>query len=165
MTDRYYDTTAGEFIDFETLDDWAARNIAKDNRIAALEAKLEQAEEQEVKAHRQGYEQARAACTEFTRALVEYTKKLEAEQNRLGQQCEGLAQAASNNGQALIISESKLAKAVGTLELVQMMDTHELLDIETLEPCDEYLGTCGRLSCDTLAELKGENHDRSTTKK
>ena len=45
MTDRYYDTTAGEFIDFETLDDWAARNIAKDNRIAALEAKLAKAVE------------------------------------------------------------------------------------------------------------------------
>jgi molybdenum-dependent DNA-binding transcriptional regulator ModE len=157
MTDRYYDTTAGEFIDFETLDDWKSRDAAKDARIEALETKLERAEEQEVKAHRQGYEQARAACTEFTRALVERIKSLEAEQNRLSQQCEGLAQAASNNGQALIISEAKLAKAIGTLELIQTIDVHE--------PCGEDLGTCGRLARDTLAELKEETHDRPTTEK
>jgi uncharacterized protein (UPF0335 family) len=136
MTDRYYDTSAGEFIDFETLDDWAARDAAKDARIEALEAKLERAEE-------------------FTRALVERIKSLEAEQNRLSQQCEGLAQAASNNGQALIISESKLAKAIGTLELIQTIDVHE--------PCGEDLGTCGRLARDTIAEIEGTHHDRPTT--
>lgn len=40
MTDRYYDTTAGEFIDFETLDDWKSRDAAKDARIEALESRL-----------------------------------------------------------------------------------------------------------------------------
>lgn len=153
MTDRYYDTTAGEFIDFETLDDWAARNIAKDNRIAALEAKLEQAEEQEVKAHRQGYEQARAACTEFTRALVERIKSLEAEQNRLGQQCEGLAQAASNNGQALIISESKLAQAVKLIDLAVELARWD----RAPKLRDDMI--------DFTTEIKGESHDRSTTEK
>ena len=150
MTDRYYDTSAGEFIDFETLDDWAARNAAKDARIAALEAKLERAEEQEVKAHRQGYEQARAACTEFTRALVERIKSLEAEQNRLSQQCEGLAQAASNNGQALIISESKLAKAVGALEYYAVEAMARYFD-------DSLIARTA------LAEIKGGANDQSAT--
>jgi uncharacterized protein (UPF0335 family) len=150
MTDRYYDTTAGEFIDFETLDDWAARNAAKDARIAAIEAKLERAEEQEVKAHRQGYEQARAACTEFTRALVERIKSLEAEQNRLSQQCEGLAQAASNNGQALIISESKLAKAVETLNALDA----------TLDRNGWHVASIAREGIRiTLAEIKGTSHE------
>ena len=148
MTDRYYDTSAGEFIDFETLDDWAARDAAKDARIEALEAKLERAEEQEVKAHRQGYEQARAACTEFTRALVERIKSLEAEQNRLSQQCEGLAQAASNNGQALIISEAKLAKAVGALEYYAVEAMARYFD-------DSLIARTA------LAEIKGTHHDRS----
>ena len=150
MTDRYYDTTAGEFIDFETLDDWAARNAAKDARIAALEAKLERAEEQEVKAHRQGYEQARAACTEFTRALVERIKSLEAEQNRLSQQCEGLAQAASNNGQAIIISEAKLAKAVGALEYYAVEAMARYFD-------DSLIARTA------LAEIKGGTNDQSAT--
>ena len=150
MTDRYYDTSAGEFIDFETLDDWAARDAAKDARIEALEAKLERAEEQEVKAHRQGYEQARAACTEFTRALVERIKSLEAEQNRLSQQCEGLAQAASNNGQALIISESKLAKAVGALEYYAVEAMARYFD-------DSLIARTA------LAEIKGGANDQSAT--
>ena len=150
MTDRYYDTSAGEFIDFETLDDWAARYAAKDARIEALETKLERAEEQEVKAHRQGYEQARAACTEFTRALVERIKSLEAEQNRLSQQCEGLAQAASNNGQALIISEAKLAKAVGALEYYAVEAMARYFD-------DSLIARTA------LAEIKGTHHDQSAT--
>jgi molybdenum-dependent DNA-binding transcriptional regulator ModE len=150
MTDRYYDTSAGEFIDFETLDDWAARDAAKDARIEALEAKLERAEEQEVKAHRQGYEQARAACTEFTRALVERIKSLEAEQNRLGQQCEGLAQAASNNGQALIIAEAKLAKAV------------EALEYYAVEAMARYFDD-SLIARTALAEIKGGTNDQSAT--
>lgn len=62
-------------------------------------------------------------------------------------------------------TEAKLSKAIGTLELVQMMDVHELIDIETYEPCGVHLGTCGRLARDTLAELKGEAYDRPTTEK
>ena len=150
MTDRYYDITAGEFIYFETLDDWKSRYAAKDARIEALETKLERAEEQEVKAHRQGYEQARAACTEFTRALVERIKSLEAEQNRLSQQCEGLAQAASNNGQALIISESKLAKAVETLNALDA----------TLDRNGWHVASIAREGIrTTLAEIKGAIHE------
>lgn len=62
-------------------------------------------------------------------------------------------------------TEAKLSKAIGTLELVQMMDVHELIDIETYEPCGVHLGTCGRLARDTLAELKGEIYDRPATEK
>ena len=40
-----------------------------------------------------------------------------AENKRLGQQCEGLMQAGMNNGQALIIAENKLAKAVKLIDL------------------------------------------------
>lgn len=42
-----------------------------------------------------------------------------AENKRLGQQCEGLMQAGMNNGQALIIAENKLGKAVEALEQIQ----------------------------------------------
>ncbi len=47
--------------------------------------------------------------------LHEHIKALTAENKRLGQQCEGLMQAGMNNGQALIIAETKLAKAVEAL--------------------------------------------------
>jgi len=40
---------------------------------------------------------------------------LTAENERLGKQCEGLMQAAMNNGQALILAEAKLTKAVEAL--------------------------------------------------
>jgi molybdenum-dependent DNA-binding transcriptional regulator ModE len=133
-----------------TNDEIAEHIEAMGNQINDLEAKLERAEEQEVKAHRQGYEQARAACTEFTRALVEYTKKLEAEQNRLSQQCEGLAQAASNNGQALIISEAKLAKAV------------EALEYYAVEAMARYFDD-SLIARTALAEIKGTHHDRPAT--
>ena len=133
-----------------TNDEIAEHIEAMGNQINDLEAKLERAEEQEVKAHRQGYEQARAACTEFTRALVERIKSLEAEQNRLGQQCEGLAQAASNNGQALIIAEAKLAKAV------------EALEYYAVEAMARYFDD-SLIARTALAEIKGGTNDQSAT--
>jgi len=48
--------------------------------------------------------------------LVATNESLIAENKRLGQQCEGLMQAGMNSGQALIIAENKLAKAVEALE-------------------------------------------------
>jgi len=36
MTDRKYDSEDGEFVDFETLDDWQARDKAKDAEIKRL---------------------------------------------------------------------------------------------------------------------------------
>ena len=44
MTDRHYDSTAGEFVDYATLDDWAARDAAKDALIETLQAKLDKFE-------------------------------------------------------------------------------------------------------------------------
>jgi hypothetical protein len=40
MSARVYDSDEGEFVDFETLADWEARDKAKDARIEALEAAL-----------------------------------------------------------------------------------------------------------------------------
>jgi len=42
---------------------------------------------------------------------------LTAENKRLSQQCEGLMRAGMNNGQALILAEAKLAKAVEALRM------------------------------------------------
>ena len=38
MSDRHYDSEEGEFVDFATLEDWEARDKAKDARIEALTA-------------------------------------------------------------------------------------------------------------------------------
>ena len=38
MSDRHYDSEEGEFVDFATLEDWEARDKAKDARIEALSA-------------------------------------------------------------------------------------------------------------------------------
>jgi hypothetical protein len=44
-----------------------------------------------------------------------HIEQLEREQSRLHTQCDGLMQAAMNNGQALILAEAKLAKAMEAL--------------------------------------------------
>ena len=49
------------------------------------------------------------------RFAVDHIKAQAAEIERLNTQCEGLFQAAINNGQALIIAEAKRAKAVEAL--------------------------------------------------
>ena len=68
-----------------------------------------------------------------------------AEIERLNTQCEGLFQAAMNNGQALIIAESKLAKALKELEWqASQPEAHPFM---------------AQHACTTLAEIKGENHD------
>ena len=42
MSECIYDSSEGEFVDFETLDDWEQRDKAKNARISALEAQLAQ---------------------------------------------------------------------------------------------------------------------------
>ena len=42
MSDCIYNSSEGEFVDFETLDDWEQRDKAKNARISALEAQLAQ---------------------------------------------------------------------------------------------------------------------------
>jgi hypothetical protein len=53
---------------------------------------------------------------ENVKVVADRIEELEAEVKRLEAQCDGLAQAAINNGQGLIIAEAKLAKAVGITE-------------------------------------------------
>lgn len=45
MTDRHYDSEEGEFVDFATLDEWRARDLEKDARIATLQADNERLRE------------------------------------------------------------------------------------------------------------------------
>ena len=83
---------------------------------------------------------------EAVKVVADRIEELEAENARLGQQCEGLMQAAMNNGQALILAEAKLAKAVEVLGGVMrhMPDHPDTVWIEASE---------------TLAELKGEKDE------
>jgi hypothetical protein len=69
---------------------------------------------------------------------------LEAENNRLKEQCKGLAQAAMNNGQGLIIAESKLAKAVEALRSIAANTC--------CTPCQE----AALVARATLAEIEGD---------
>jgi len=43
MSEAFYDTEEGEFVDFETLDDWARQTREQADRIEELEAKLAKA--------------------------------------------------------------------------------------------------------------------------
>lgn len=82
----------------------------------------------------------------MTKSLEELT----AENTRLHAQCEGLAQAAINNGQALIIAESKLAKAV---EVLNALDA-------TLDRNGWHFNSIAREGIrTTLVEIKGAIHD------
>ena len=49
---------------------------------------------------------------------IDLIEDLQREQSRLHTQCDGLMQAAMNNGQALILAEAKLAKAVEALQKI-----------------------------------------------
>ena len=40
MSEAVYDTTEGEFVDFDTLEEWATIDKSKDARIEELEAEL-----------------------------------------------------------------------------------------------------------------------------
>ncbi len=64
-----------------------------------------------------------------------------AENKRLSQQCEGLMRAGMNNGQALILAEAKLAKAVRGLNAICVWGE------------DTYARDMART---TLAEIEGE---------
>ena len=75
-----------------------------------------------------------------------------AEIERLNTQCEGLFQAAMNNGQALIIAEAKLAKAVEALEKLACKCPSNC-DWEHNDICPSWTART------TLTELTGKNHD------
>jgi len=61
----------------------------------------------------------------FMEKAADRIEALTAENERLEKQCEGLMQAGMNNGQALILAEAKLAKAVEALrDAVDAWDNH-----------------------------------------
>jgi hypothetical protein len=85
---------------------------------------------------------------EAVKVVARRIKALTAENERLGQQCEGLMQAGMNSGQALILAEAKLAKAVDL----------------AIEECPFRHGTpryndWWHHRRATLAEIKGESHE------
>lgn len=84
-----------------------------------------------------------------------------AEIERLKTQCEGLAQAAMNNGQALIIAEDKLSKAVEALEYADRMVQMDLIHMTDFDDDDfsqAVVDTGNRIKT-TLAAIKGVTHE------
>jgi hypothetical protein len=88
------------------------------------------------------------------RKLRDRIEALTAENKRLGQQCEGLMQAGMNNGQALILAEAKLAKAVeGLRGFMSKVDTACL--VERDHPQAEF-ADAWRDAYAIIAEIEGE---------
>ena len=56
MSEAVYDTTEGEFVDFDTLEEWATIDKSKDARIEELEVKLRSSALQELSALSQASE-------------------------------------------------------------------------------------------------------------
>lgn len=85
-------------------------------------------------------------------------EELEREQSRLHTQCDGLMQAGMNNGQALILAEAKLAKAVESIKqsikLWEKYDDTELKWDRGYKLDSAYDGF--ELLCKALVELEGE---------
>ena len=67
-----------------------------------------------------GYPQLDCVLGVYITKCEDRIEALTAENKRLGQQCEGLMRAGMNNGQALILAEAKLAKAVEALLLARV---------------------------------------------
>ena len=78
-------------------------------------------------------------------------EELEQEQERLGDQCEGLFQAAMNNGQALILAEAKLRRVVG--ELRDMVAVAELDNWDKAVTGRQMIIKSARVA---LAEIEGD---------
>ena len=90
---------------------------------------------------------------EAVKVVANRIKALIAENERLGQQCEGLMQAGMNNGQALIIAEAKLAKAVEVIEWALISwDDHNKYG-------HNMQGDWVSDARATIAEIKGESHE------
>lgn len=81
--------------------------------------------------------------------LADRIEQLEREQSRLHTQCDGLMQAAMNNGQALILAEAKLAKAMAGLRKIAD-HKHFSWDQGWTQNAE------ARIASATLAELEGE---------
>lgn len=101
------------------------------------------------------YEESLAIDLAKAEARIE---DLIAENKRLGQQCEGLMQAGMNNGQALIIAEAKLAKAVEALQYANRMVRLDLLHMTDWDHKDfsQAVVDTGKRIATVLAELEGK---------
>jgi hypothetical protein len=92
------------------------------------------------------------ALTEQLEAARADAKEAEAYAEELEKQCEGLMQAGMNNGQALIIAEAKLARAVEALRAFKDFDdmptSYKRPDVFELRVRRKLLAT--------LAEIEGE---------
>ena len=88
-------------------------------------------------------------CDCVEKNMLDRIEALTAENKRLGQQCEGLMQAGMNNGQALIIAEAKLAKAVEALEVIRDRQYYRMGPGVTAQV----------IARATLAVIKGESRD------
>ena len=71
--------------------------------------------------------------------LADRIEELEREQSRLHTQCDGLMQAAMNNGQALILAEAKLAKA-GIVALETILNERGLVFDAMVEAAEDAAG-------------------------
>jgi hypothetical protein len=91
--------------------------------------------------------------------LVVTNEALIAENERLGQQCKGLMQAAMNNGQALILAEAKLAKAVEVLTGLEKSASHVSRYGATTGPQWLKMSVGILFARATLAEIKGDTHE------
>jgi hypothetical protein len=87
-------------------------------------------------------------------------EELEAEVGRLKTQCKGLAQSAMNNGQALIIAEAKLAKAVEALVVIDALDPAGLIEGCSQSALRGLVLRMGAIARTALAALKGETDAR-----
>ena len=88
---------------------------------------------------------------EITKKAADRIEELEQEQERLGDQCEGLFQAAMNNGQALILAEAKLRRVVG--ELRDMVAVAELDNWDKAVTGRQMIIKSARVA---LAEIEGD---------
>ena len=75
MSGRIYDSSEGEFVDFETLDDWEQRDKAKNARISALEDALAKADDLAEAAYRTIHDDA---DTSLVDALTAYRQARDA---------------------------------------------------------------------------------------
>jgi hypothetical protein len=110
-------------------------------RIKALTEQRDEARRDavEAEAYAEGLERDLKTCC-MAQAVMDNTVA------ELEKQCEGLMQAGMNNGQALILAEAKLAKAVEALRgLMQHMP--------------DYADTVWQDARETLAEVEGESHE------
>jgi hypothetical protein len=103
-----------------------------------------------------GYPQLDCVLGVYITKCEDRIEALTAENERLEKQCEGLMQAGMNNGQALILAEAKLAKAVERLRVIDALDPEGMIDGCSQSALRGLVLRMGEISRATLAEIEGE---------